>query len=171
MAYTPTTWVTGDTITATKLNHIESGVQEVSSGYTPNTWTTGDIITATKLNNIEQGIANAGGNPYDYAGITFATVTITGNTPPEDSDPVTSIVASSMVMIGNYSADFSNVPQQLTQLVVPVSSTEPTYVSLYANDSAYLADTSATTGTGGVTIDGDIYVSGDGTINIVWTWS
>ena len=29
--------------------------------YTPNTWTTGDTITATKLNNIEQGIANAGG--------------------------------------------------------------------------------------------------------------
>lgn len=28
--------------------------------YTPNTWTTGDTITATKLNKIEQGIANAG---------------------------------------------------------------------------------------------------------------
>ena len=29
--------------------------------YTPTTWTTGDTITATKLNKIEQGIANAGG--------------------------------------------------------------------------------------------------------------
>lgn len=29
--------------------------------YTPNTWVTGDTITATKLNNMEQGIANAGG--------------------------------------------------------------------------------------------------------------
>lgn len=29
--------------------------------YTPNTWVTGDVITATKLNNMEQGIANAGG--------------------------------------------------------------------------------------------------------------
>lgn len=28
--------------------------------YTPTTWTTGDTITATKLNKIEQGIANAG---------------------------------------------------------------------------------------------------------------
>lgn len=29
--------------------------------YTPNTWQTGDTITATKLNNMEQGIASAGG--------------------------------------------------------------------------------------------------------------
>lgn len=61
MSYEPTTWVTGDIITATKLNNIESGVQSVSSSYTPTTWVTGDIITAVKLNNIEQGIANAGG--------------------------------------------------------------------------------------------------------------
>ena len=30
-------------------------------GYTPTTWTTGDTITATKLNKIENGIAGAGG--------------------------------------------------------------------------------------------------------------
>ena len=29
--------------------------------YTPTTWATGDVITATKLNNMEQGIASAGG--------------------------------------------------------------------------------------------------------------
>ena len=29
--------------------------------YTPTTWTTGDTITASALNKIEQGIANAGG--------------------------------------------------------------------------------------------------------------
>lgn len=29
--------------------------------YTPNTWVTGDTITAAKLNNMEDGIANAGG--------------------------------------------------------------------------------------------------------------
>lgn len=29
--------------------------------YTPTTWATGDVITADKLNNIEQGIVNAGG--------------------------------------------------------------------------------------------------------------
>ena len=29
--------------------------------YSPTTWQTGDTVTAEKLNNIEQGIANAGG--------------------------------------------------------------------------------------------------------------
>ena len=29
--------------------------------YTPTTWATGDTITATKLNKLEQGVANAGG--------------------------------------------------------------------------------------------------------------
>lgn len=73
MSYEPTTWVTGDIITATKLNNIESGVQSVSSSYTPTTWVTGDIITAVKLNNIEQGIANAGGGSSDFstAEVTF----------------------------------------------------------------------------------------------------
>ena len=30
--------------------------------YTPTTWTTGDTVTATKMNKIENGIANAGNN-------------------------------------------------------------------------------------------------------------
>lgn len=77
MSYEPTTWVTGDIITATKLNNIESGVQSVSSSYTPTTWATGDIITAVKLNNIEQGIANAGGGSSDFS---TATVTVVNNT-------------------------------------------------------------------------------------------
>ncbi len=34
--------------------------------YTPTTWVTGDDVTATKLNKIENGIANAKGNPYAY---------------------------------------------------------------------------------------------------------
>ena len=29
--------------------------------YTPTTWATGDSVTATKLNKLEQGVANAGG--------------------------------------------------------------------------------------------------------------
>lgn len=33
--------------------------------YTPTNWVTGDTVTATKLNKMEQGIANAGGvTPY-----------------------------------------------------------------------------------------------------------
>lgn len=31
MAYTPTTWVTGDTVTATKLNKIENGIANAGS--------------------------------------------------------------------------------------------------------------------------------------------
>lgn len=30
MSYTPQTWVTGDTITAEKLNHMENGISEVA---------------------------------------------------------------------------------------------------------------------------------------------
>lgn len=33
--------------------------------YTPTTWTTGDTITATAMNKIENGIANAGGSSWD----------------------------------------------------------------------------------------------------------
>ena len=57
MAYTPTEWNDGDTITAAKLNNAENGLR--ASGYTPTTWATGDTITAEKLNKLEQGIADA----------------------------------------------------------------------------------------------------------------
>lgn len=33
--------------------------------YTPTNWATGDTVTATKLNKLEQGVANAGGGKYD----------------------------------------------------------------------------------------------------------
>lgn len=33
MSYTPTTWVTGDTITATALNKIENGIASAGGGY------------------------------------------------------------------------------------------------------------------------------------------
>ena len=32
MSYTPTTWATGDTITADKLNHMEDGIADATSG-------------------------------------------------------------------------------------------------------------------------------------------
>lgn len=35
------------------------------SSYTPTTWATGDTITATAMNKIENGIANAGGSSWD----------------------------------------------------------------------------------------------------------
>lgn len=59
MSYTPNEWVTGNIITAQKLNHIEQGVDGMSTeSYVPTEWVTGDVITAEKLNHIEQGIVN-----------------------------------------------------------------------------------------------------------------
>lgn len=77
MAYTPTTWETGDTITATALNKLEAGVSDMSSGYTPYTWQTGDTITAARLNALEQGVAAGGGGSSDFS---TATVTSINNT-------------------------------------------------------------------------------------------
>ena len=37
MSYEPNTWSNGDTITATKLNNMEAGVQDMNSEYTPTT--------------------------------------------------------------------------------------------------------------------------------------
>ena len=39
MSYTPTTWTTGDTITATKLNKIENGIAGAGSGFSQYTAT------------------------------------------------------------------------------------------------------------------------------------
>lgn len=40
--------------------------KEIDMSYTPTTWTTGDTITASALNKIEQGIADGGGGGYPY---------------------------------------------------------------------------------------------------------
>lgn len=42
--------------------------------YTPTTWTTGDTITATKLNKLEQGVANAGGGVSGLCTVTSGTM-------------------------------------------------------------------------------------------------
>ena len=74
MSYDKNTWAKGDVITASKLNNIESGIEEVNMSYDKTTWAKGDVITATKLNKIEDGIANAGGG--GGGDITEANVTI-----------------------------------------------------------------------------------------------
>lgn len=76
MAYTPTDWKCGQTVTVEKLNNIERGVAEVNSEYTPTTWQCGDVITAEKMNKIEQGIANAGGGGGGSSDFSTATVTV-----------------------------------------------------------------------------------------------
>lgn len=78
MAYTPTEWVSGTIISASKLNNIERGVESVNSEYTPTTWVEGDTVTAAKLNKIEQGIANASSD-FSTAEVTLnQTTTIYG---------------------------------------------------------------------------------------------
>lgn len=48
MAYTPTTWVTGDTVTATKLNKIENGIANAGSAV---------IITETNNGTLDKTFA------------------------------------------------------------------------------------------------------------------
>lgn len=76
MAYEPTDWNCGDTITAEKLNKLERGVQGVMSEYVPTEWACGDTITAEKLNKLEQAVANAEGGSSDFS---TATVTFVNN--------------------------------------------------------------------------------------------
>lgn len=61
MAYTPTNWECGDTMTAEKMNKMEQAIGEINMSYEPTIWECGDVITAEKLNKMEEGIANGGG--------------------------------------------------------------------------------------------------------------
>lgn len=48
MAYTPTTWVTGDTVTATKLNKIENGIANAGSALICNATNSGQNYVLDK---------------------------------------------------------------------------------------------------------------------------
>ena len=54
--------------------------------YTPTTWTTGDTITATKLNKMEQGIANAGSAMIVGTNDAYAEATASGTMDKTFSD-------------------------------------------------------------------------------------
>lgn len=156
MSYEPTTWATGDIITATKLNNIESGVQSVSSSYTPTTWATGDIITATKLNNIEQGIANAGGGSSD-----FSTATVTVINDSSDGVTMSGAFFDEGAVYGTVYGEELSAPgtQEMSLIVYKNASSE-----LYFD----LGTTIITTITGDATQRGSAYVdvTGDCTITI-----
>ena len=62
MAYTPTTWVTGDTITAVKLNNMEQGIANagvlavtVNNGTLDKTWQEIHDATFSVLTTAEEG--------------------------------------------------------------------------------------------------------------------
>lgn len=74
MAYEPTEWVCGDTVTADKLNKLERGIQEIMSDYVPTNWQCGDVITAEKLNKLEQAVADfeCGSSDFSTAQMTIS---------------------------------------------------------------------------------------------------
>ena len=78
MSYEPTVWNVGDTIAVAKLNRLEQGVAEMSSGYTPTVWVDGDEITAQKMNRLEQAVASGssgGSSDFSTAEVTFVNPT------------------------------------------------------------------------------------------------
>lgn len=62
MSYTPTTWTTGDTITATKLNKIEQGIADAGGGVSGLVVDTAD--TLDKTYNEIMGMVSAGVLPF-----------------------------------------------------------------------------------------------------------
>ena len=60
MAYTPTTWVTGDTITAVKLNNMEQGIVDASIFFVETAWnaTKGGYEILTPLADIATATTN-----------------------------------------------------------------------------------------------------------------
>ena len=79
MAYEPTEWVCGDTVTADKLNKLERGIQEIMSDYVPTEWQCGDVITADKLNKLEQAVADFECGSSDFSTATVSIVNTNGN--------------------------------------------------------------------------------------------
>ena len=78
MAYTPTTWVTGDTVTATKLNKMEQGIASAGGGdvffdiseedgVLDKTWT--EILTALTAGKIARIV----GYDEDFASCLYVT--------------------------------------------------------------------------------------------------
>ena len=157
MAYTPTTWVTGDTITATKLNNIESGVQSVSSSYTPTTWANGDIITAVKLNNIEQGIANASGGSSDFS---TAEVTVVNNCAEGISIavPVPSSTPMDVLLPTTYAADNSSS-------TITVALYKGASLCVFIGETSFVTDVSCTGNIQFIQGAGFL-ITGNGTITI-----
>lgn len=94
--------------------------------YTPTTWTTGDTITASAMNKIEQGIANAGGGGLAHYTNTSGTLDctyndlvadITAGRLPYISDTEASIVFGTLVTLdsaNDYEAWFSGASGGIT---------------------------------------------------------
>ena len=155
MAYTPTDWECGQTVTAEKLNNIERGIAEVNSAYNPTTWECGDLITAEKMNKIEQGIANAGGG--GSSDFSTAEISISGLSVSQCSVTSPHIITTPFDMIVADTAKYA--------------SGDIVTVALYKGKASISA---SVVGIGDITVSGDIesmggdyyLVTGDCTITI-----
>lgn len=71
MAYTPTNWATGDTVTATKLNKIEQGIANAGSG-TPLVVTVtesgADLICDATFNDVKDAMDASQPVYFDFTG-------------------------------------------------------------------------------------------------------
>lgn len=130
MSYDKQNWQTGDVITSSKLNNIESGVEGINMSYDKNTWQSGDVITAVKLNNIEDGIANAsGGSGGDIteASVTIKSVINHADVPGADSE----IIADGLAYVHDGSIITSSVSINVGN--------SPTYDALLYQGSCVIA--------------------------------
>ena len=175
MSYTKQTWETGDIITAEKLNHIENGVQDINMSYTKHTWENNEVITAEKLNNIEGGIENSGSG---YKNITQLEIPITGiSGPPESGELVVMYVSNRIYYDENDEQYIADVFEQTETdtLIIPFIDGYDTIVDLRGEfESAYVRlDGQNSSATGDIVLANSDYmtVSGEGTVNLVFTYS
>lgn len=165
MAYEPTEWVCGETITADKLNKLERGIQEIMSDYVPTEWQCGDVITAEKLNKLEQAVADfeCGSSDLSTAEVTFinsADSTKYLVTFPEcdDAGGGSALILSQREIIGG----------------TPVTVTIPLYKGLMVLDVRYYLQSTdqgvTPTFSGNVSLSGPyILITGDGSITFAGT--
>ena len=146
--------------------------------YTPTTWTTGDTITATKLNKMEQGIASAGGGGcaiVELSATGYATTTqVYGSIVYATYDSVNSrwIVADDTVAdwMGIYG--FSNsAPRIIPPYLTVLPNSEDVALFFVEGNGATVSVTGNITATNlyyswGSPIDNAYRITGDGSISL-----
>ena len=170
MSYISHTWKNADLITAERLNAIEQGVAEMSSGYTPHTWQNNEQITAEKMNHIENGIKNGSNGEFSIAEVTIIPI-IEGGVEP------TSVSVSCGFDDENFGFvawDYLSSSPWIANIVLynGVSYINDVYADVYSNQ--YGRHGNVPIVSGDISFDyetGQITVSGEGTLTIELTES
>lgn len=164
MAYTPTEWECGDTVTAEKLNALERGIAEMNAEYVPNEWACGDVITAERLNHMEQGIAEGCGGSSDFS---IAEVTVVNNSQME----AYAVGNCPAVFEANEIGEGSPATVYYTLPTVPAEATVVFHVPLYKGTCVWgnspFGETTTHSVSGNIDTSMGMYlITGDGTITI-----